>query len=117
MPDHPTITDIAAAIRKHSPGVLPEKIDYLGSRYPLCMIDTKGEFVPLPDDIARHVLGFAMVLDGKIHRHDGAWVVVSEEPFEGGRRWFSQLAFRDADHGGDALVALLRAWEHSRGLA
>lgn len=68
------------------------------------------------DDIARHVLGFAMVIDCKAHRHDGAWVIVREEPFEGGRRRFSQDAFKDSDFGGDPLLSLHAAWRKGKGI-
>ena len=106
------LADIAAALRKESPGRVPESLDYLGSKYPLCVV-LKGKLTPIPDDIAAAVLIAVMVQDCYIiHRDkcDSAWRswIASNNPLSG-------RTFRDSDHGG-SLGACYQAWRWSKGL-
>lgn len=114
-----TPADIAADIRKHSPGALPES---LGLQHGHLVIGTKDEYVfhsstervliarPwVPDDIAEAVLIAAMVMDGDLHRRNRAWY--SNEPGEN-----AEGEFADEDCGGP-LGACHAAWRWSKGIA
>ncbi len=121
MPDPtPTLTDIAASLRRHSPGALPVLGDEDGR---LCMIESsgRGEYaanwhVPLPDDIARHVLIAAMVMDCGAQRdwlQDKStrwWYVTRKDGVE-------EKSFEDKDHNNDPLLSLYGAWLWEKGLS
>ncbi len=105
-----TLADIAAALREHSPGVLPESLtieDNCGAP------GLYAHGVYLHDDIAAAVLIAVMVQDCYIiHRDkcDSAWRswIASNNPLSG-------RMFRDSDHGG-SLGACYQAWRWSKGL-
>lgn len=123
MSDTPTLTDIAAAIRRHSPKALPVLGEEDGR---LCMIESsgRGEYaanwhVPLPDDIARHVLMAAMVLDAKADRFapcDDGWIVHRRRTDVPSDTTHESKAFFDVDHGG-SLGACYAAWRFAKGIA
>lgn len=102
------LADIAAALREHSPGVLPESLDYLGSKYPLCVV-LKGKLTPIPDDIAAAVLIACMVTDGHLRRGNSCWC--NHDMTTGDECNFEE----DSDHGG-SLGACYQAWRWSKGL-
>jgi hypothetical protein len=107
MPD-PTLTEIAAEIRKHAPGLLPTSIEVGDKRlWTFCAAETDMS-VLLPDDIARHVLGFAMVMDRSPERDDLGWMVMNQRG--------QTFGFADRDHGGDPLLSLYAAWRWARGI-
>jgi hypothetical protein len=112
MPDPtPSLTEIAATVRKHAPGAVPESIDIGDKRlWTFCAAETDMS-VLLPDDIARHVLGFAMVMDCRAVRLlcPGGWDAMNET--EG--TWRTLL---DEDHSGDPLLSLYAAWRWARGI-
>jgi hypothetical protein len=116
MPD-PTLTEIAADIRKHAPGLLPTSI-YDGGKHLWTRCATNPEsFALLPDDTARHVLGFAMVMDQGIGRlpksdYDG-WIVDTTLSDSVER---TAKMFLDSDHGNDPLLSLYDAWRWARGI-
>jgi hypothetical protein len=113
------MTVVAADIRKHSPGALPES---LGLQHGHLVIGTKDEYVfhsstervliarPwVPDDIAEAVLIAAMVMDAKMERWlDNEWAAY--------RSLDDYQSFADADYGGP-LGACYKAWLWGRGLA
>lgn len=105
-----TPSEVAAAIRRVSPGALPESVSWLGAatievpdRDPRASrTDTVTVF--LPDDIAEATLIAAMVQDACLSRWPGGdWVG-------------NQKAFNDSDHGG-SLGAAYAAWRWARGIA
>lgn len=107
-----TLTDIAADIRKHSPGVLPESLYIeVGATERIWAKSSKGTF-PLPDDIAEAVLRDAMTDDIAPH----AVLIRTADAYrldmlDGNReRWF-----HDSEHGG-RTQALHAAWRKARGL-
>ncbi len=113
-----TIVSIAASLRRHSPGALPVLGEEDGR---LCMIESsgRGEYasnwhVPLPDDIARHVLIAAMVLDINPKRllADG-WVVGVAGP----TGTLTHHEAMDRDHNNDQLLSLYFAWKFAKGIA
>lgn len=114
MPETPTLVDIAAAIRRHSPGAVPESIK-IDSRIRLrtCGTIMASEEI---DDIARHVLIAAMVMEMDAARdtrarHSGAtWRVRC--PKTGVYR-----VEHDKDHNNDPLLSLYAAWRWARGIA
>ncbi len=113
-----TPADIAADIRRVSPGALPEsfQFDHLGrpcSLTPIEDVHDSGDtdwggsthiYNPVTDDIAEAVLGWAMVEDQHLTRGDGYWCIKGER------------GFHDADHGG-SLGAAYAAWRWARGIA
>lgn len=122
MPDHPTLTYyIAAAIRKHSPGALPEAIGRENGCLTLTGKQTDGLDVDsiatlwLPDDITRHVLIAAMLCGGQIYRDvfgdSHCWTA-----------WQSHdrshlVSFDDKKDGNnDPLLSLFAAWKFSKGI-
>jgi hypothetical protein len=112
MPD-PTLTEIAAEIRKHAPGALPTSI-YDGGKHLWTRCATNPEsFALLPDDTARHVLIAAMVVGGGISRFEEphGWTAQIEEPLS-----VTAEHFLDSDHGGDPLLSLYAAWRWARGI-
>lgn len=107
-----TPADIAAAIRRVSPGALPESFHVLGEdlcfRRSACrsanILAIFDHYQTLPDDIAEAVLIAAMVQDANLARWPGGdWVG-------------NQKAFNDADHGG-SLGACYAAWRFAKGIA
>lgn len=113
-----TITDIAAAIRKHSPGVLPESFREHCGRLCGCIPCrepsgiTSAVYSVLPDDIAEAVLRDAMTADIAPHvvliRTADAYRL---DMLDGNReKWF-----HDSEHGG-RTQALHAAWRKARGL-
>ena len=108
------LVDIAATIRKHSPGVLPESVvivagTILAMRHTPVRETSGGisySVVMFPDDIAEAVLRDAMVRDGLLLRATQAWWVV----IDGSAHWF-----QDSDHGG-SLGACWRAWRFAKGI-
>ena len=113
----PTLTDIAADIRKHSPGALPKSFDTslpppLDGR--CWIVDANLNTIPeCPDDIAEAVLIAAMVVDGRVSRtpsyNPDGWVSY---------RMFARDSvriFNDSDHGGP-LGACHAAWRWVKGL-
>jgi len=111
MPDHPTLTTIAAAIRRHSPGAVPESIRLLNGTT-LVRDNAWGGHTVVHDDIARHVIGFAMVLDCYPERYDGrkGWLVNRPDDSPG-------EFFNDFDHNNDPLLSLFSAWKFAKGIA
>ena len=103
------LADIAAEIRKHSPGALPESLDD-GKYDPVRLTMRYG--VPLPDDIAETALRDAMTADIAPH----AILIRTADAYrldmrDGKReRWF-----HDSDHGG-TLGACHAAWKFARGI-
>ena len=110
------LVDIAATIRKHSPGVLPESMSFDGFRFGVGGVDHTGTIptlAELPDDIAEAVLRDAMTSDVAPHailiRTSDAYRL---DAMDGKReRWF-----HDSDHGG-SLGACYAAWRWSKGIA
>lgn len=110
------LADIAAALREHSPGVLPESLTIEDS------CGAPGLYahgVYLHDDIAAAVLIACMVQDGGLDRD-----VTSEWSSFGLRPGaydddcccgYERRAFRDSGHGG-SLGACYQAWRWSKGL-
>lgn len=121
MPD-PKLTDIAAALRRASPGRVPERIEVLDKGMPLYVV-AGGKYIPLPDDIARHVIGFAMVMDYfdgySISRcpNLSGWEVRLDfdEMADGGIAW-EWDGFADEDHSNDPLLSLYAAWKFAKGI-
>lgn len=114
MSDTPTLVDIAAAIRRNSPGVLPESLSFDGQRFGIGGVDHTGTIPTLaemPDDIARSVLGFAMVMDCCAHRD---WCADGSDIW-----WYVDQGemFRDEDHSNDPLLSLYAAWLWGKGLS
>lgn len=90
-----TLTDIAADIRRVSPGALPESLHIRSE----LRVDV-GVLMPIPDDIAEAVLIKAMVMDAHLAR----W---SRHGWNG---WIGeQESFSDHHHGG-SLGACYQAW-------
>ena len=115
------LVDIAATIRKHSPGVLPESVvivagTILAMRHTPVRETSGGisySVVMFPDDIAEAVLRDAMTSDVAPHailiRTSDAYRL---DAMDGKReRWF-----HDSDHGG-SLGACYAAWRWSKGIA
>jgi hypothetical protein len=117
MPD-PTLTEIAAEIRKHAPGALPTSI-YDGGKHLWTRCATNPEsFALLPDDTASHVLGFAMVMDCRADRFapcDEGWIVHRRIINIPSDSTHESQPFFDPDHGGDPLLSLYAAWRWARG--
>lgn len=120
-----TLTDIAQAIRQHSPDALPRSLRIDDGR--LCFVepgkDDNGAtdlvtnwYTPLPDDIAEAVLVAAMVRDSPVERFPGddspSWVSYHIVP----RSYSEQREFYDSDHGGP-LGACYAAWKWAKGIA
>ena len=106
-----SLPDIAATIRKHSPGALSEsavvgktKLRMEYSKTVEADGTTERLFCIMPDDIAEAVLRDAMVEDQHLTRGDGYWCIKGER------------GFYDADHGG-SLGACYSAWRWSKGIA
>jgi len=96
-----TPSEVAAAIRQHSPGALPESVT-IEDHYGIPAVHAYGVY--LRSDIAEAVLIAAMVQDACLARWPGGdWVG-------------NQKAFNDADHGG-SLGAAYAAWRWARGIA
>lgn len=103
-----TPSEVAAAIRRVSPGALPKSFETdlpspLNGR--IWIVDQNTNSIPeCPDDIAEAVLIAALVQDANLARWPGGdWVG-------------NQKAFNDADHGG-SLGAAYAAWRWARGIA
>lgn len=118
MPDPtPSLVDIAAAIRRNSPGAVPESIAFDGHRFGIGGVDHTGTIPTLaeiPDDIASHVLGFAMVIALPFLVRDernGAMCWGIDDPKDGVRTWFA-----DSDHNNDPLLSLFSAWKFAKGI-
>lgn len=111
-----TPTAIAAKLRQHSPGCLPESIDSLGplsieipDKSPLASPgDTFTHF--LPDDVAEAVLIAAMVMDCRAVRLSCPAGWDSQEHVTA--TWST---FFDRDHGGP-LGACHAAWLYAKGI-
>ena len=105
------LVDIAATIRKHSPGALPESFREHCGRLCGCFPCrepsgiTSAVYSPLPDDIAEAVLIAAMVQDANLHRMPTSWL----DARVGGSHCF------DSAHGG-SLGACYRAWCWAKGI-
>ncbi len=101
------LADIAAALREHSPGVLPKSFVNDSTRswivYPISPIP------PCPDDIAAAVLIACMVTDGHLRRGNSCWC--NHDMTTGDECNFEE----DSDHGG-SLGACYQAWRWSKGL-
>lgn len=113
MPDPtPNLVDITASLRRHSPGAVPKSFetDTNGSLQ-CCGFCDSAPFQPMPDDIARHILGFAMVLDCNAVRDTNGWGTHVPE-----RDWCDRI-FADADHNNDQLLSLYFAWKFAKGIA
>lgn len=114
MPDHPTLTTIAAAIRRHSPGAVPDSIRLLNGTT-LVRDNAWGGHTVVHDDIARHVLIAAMTLALPFLVRDernGAMCWGIDDPKDGVRTWFA-----DSDHNNDPLLSLYSAWKCVKGIA
>jgi hypothetical protein len=119
----PTLTEIAADIRKHAPGALPESL-HTGPAGPGFFSESttgREKLRLLPDDIARHVLGFAMVMDLEDPQRDkteAVWFVYgpSGKVTNGGEPIHEARGFYDSDHSGDPLLSLYAAWKWARGI-
>ncbi len=105
MPDPtPTLTEIAATVREHSPGALPphfrERPDYGFIQHSVlhCKID---------DDIARHVLIAAMVMDAEIDRPGTRWESFNPDG--------KSKTFPDGRE--PSLLSCYAAWKWARGIA
>lgn len=107
-----TPTAIAAKLRQHSPGCLPESIAFDNGRFGIGGVDHTGTtptLSELPDDVAEAVLIGAMVMDARLER--GAT----------GCHWLAypgpdtHQMFSDPDHGG-SLGACYAAWCWAKGL-
>lgn len=115
MPDTPTLVDIAAAIRRHSPGAVPEsvvegvsKLRWVQHR---CIEadGTKSSIVhTLPDDIARHVLIAAMLMDTRPSIRCWGFIV---DRCDG-----KMIPFRYEEHDHDPLLTLYAAWKFTKGI-
>lgn len=116
-----TPTAIAAKLRQHSPGCLPESIDSLGplsieipDKSPLASPgDTFTHF--LPDDIAEAVLRDAMAMDATGFMRREMFGTPAWEASQLGAPDKPPRIFHDADHGG-SLGACYAAWLFSKGL-
>jgi hypothetical protein len=111
MPDPtPTLTEIAAEIRKHAPGAMTPGLT-IEDHYGIPTLHSFGVY--LHGDIARHVLGFAMVMGGGISRFEEphGWTAQIEEPES-----VTAEHFLDSDHGNDPLLSLYAAWRWARGI-
>lgn len=101
-----TPATIAAKLRQHSPGCLPESLHILGpDDQPARMfveLEDKA-WIRLPDDIAEAVLRDAMVMSVKLARGDSCWYTTPGD-------WFA-----DSDHGG-SLGACYAAWCWVKGI-
>jgi hypothetical protein len=119
MPDPtPTLTEIAAEIRKHAPGAMPESL-HTGPAGPGFFSESttgREKLRLLPDYIARHVLIAAMVMDMGVQRE---WSIDGEAEY-----WWHAYSpalddgkdFPDSDHGNDPLLSLYAAWRWARGI-
>ena len=126
-----SLTDIAADIRKHSPGVLPESfhVDHLGR---LCFIEVaivvedpdyaSHWYTPLPEYAVEAVLRDAMIHDPSVTdivRNNETMVVnglgyTTYGPPDGDPQESEE--FLDDDHGG-SLGACYAAWKWAKGIA
>lgn len=100
------LADIAAALREHSPGALPESLTIEDS------CGAPGLYahgVYLHDDIAAAVLIACMVTDGHLRRGNSCWC--NHDMTTGDECNFEE----DSDHGG-SLGACYQAWRWSKGL-
>lgn len=100
------LADIAAALREHSPGVLPKSFVNDSTRswivYPISPIP------PCPDDIAAAVLRDAMVGDAQLWWTGDCWRVSNGVPG-------NTHDFYPSDHGG-SLGACYAAWKWAKGI-
>lgn len=105
-----TLTDIAAALREHSPDALPRSLRIDDGR--LCFVESGKDdngatdlvtnwYTPLPDDIAEAVLIAAMLQDCKPTLV--SWGVASTSPTRGAK------SFNFDRHGG-FFPAVAKAW-------
>ena len=101
------LVDIAATIRKHSPGAMTESVYFDDDDVPCAICeDLGGVPIPIPDDIAEAVLIAAMVQDANLHRMPTSWL----DARVGGSHCF------DSAHGG-SLGACYAAWCFAKGIA
>jgi len=109
-----TLSEIARRIEEIRPGSLPKSlfVNYGELRlvWSRCVEPdgtTSAASVPLPDDIARATLGWAMVMAMRAKRDSCGWIILAHQPPDG---WCDQH-FADLDHGNDPLRSLLAAFE------
>lgn len=105
-----TLSEIARRIEEIRAGTLPSSIaDTLG----WIAFEDPNEFnrdVPLPHDIARHMLIGAMVMATGARRGEGGWSITLPWLI-GHAEAFRLKSFLDSDHGNDPLRSLLAAFE------
>jgi len=114
-----TLSEIAAAIRRVSPGAVPKQFHERNGVMCVSYPGHESGLAPLPDDIARHVLMAAMVLDAKADRFapcDDGWIVHRRRTDVPSDTTHESKAFFDVDHGG-SLGACYAAWRFAKGIA
>lgn len=119
-----THAEVAADIRKHSPGALPGsfRFDHHGRPCSVTSIedcydsgdtdwgDITHIYNPVADDIAESVLRDTMVRDAEMAREYGAYYSFNQAQVTKHR------GFHDSDYGG-SLQACHAAWRFARGIA
>jgi hypothetical protein len=123
MPD-PTLTEIAADIRKHAPDAITDSVFTLCGDVELVTVATKsGTFRMLDrEKVARACLIAAMVMGGRAGSRSitrqyavNEWEVSCKQPYLDSTRAETK-SFKDSDHGGDPLLSLYTAWRWARGI-
>lgn len=106
-----TLSEIARRIEEIRVGTLPPEFieSFLADGWAWCSPDRSIE-IPLPDDLARHMLIGAMVMATKASRAFTEADDDSEDEFIYG--WsVGSFTIWDSDHGNDPLRSLLAAFE------
>ena len=109
MPDTPSLVDIAAAIRRHSPGAVPSGFHADNEHIWISAKQNQNCSMTPPDDIARHVLIAAMLMDTRPSIRCWGFIV---DRCDG-----KMIPFRDEEHDHDPLLSLYAAWKFSKGIS
>lgn len=108
--DNPTLTEIAADLRKHAPDAITDSVFTLCGDVELVTVATKsGTFRMLDrEKVARACLIAAMVMDIMIDKFPSGWRPHRAEKVKN--------FFATEDFGGDDLITLWAAWKWARGI-